>query len=177
VALWVEEYRALEREVQEAMGDLCAKACAACRDRCCKEVFCREARDSPFLEHVRQGIDETVYDRKRGWLGPRGCGIAVGRPPVCYEYVCPEILGELAGPEERYAANVLGEVVAWVGKAAMLDAHPVELDRRGFRSLRGTRLLDRIAEGRRVVEGCKRALTGQPPWPGDVALLAYVAGD
>lgn len=157
---WTAAYQELELEVQEAMRELCGAACAACRRPCCKEVFCREGRDSPFLALVREGVETPGYDPRRGWLGPRGCRLPVGRPPVCYAYVCPEILSRLPGPDHRYAANILGDLVARAGERAAADRHAVELEATALAELRPAQILGRVARLRAALGACRRVLAG-----------------
>jgi hypothetical protein len=177
VSAWIGDYRALELEVQTAMRELCRPSCARCRRRCCKEVFCREALDSPFLALVRAEVGTAPYDPKRGWLGPTGCRLEVGRPPICYEYVCPEILYTLHGDGQCFAANLLGEVMAFVGRSAVGAAHAVELDADALRHLDGRALRRRVARGRAGLAACRRALAGVEVDRGDHEAMARIAGE
>jgi len=144
--------------MQEVMAELCAQSCASCRQRCCKERFCRESVESPFLQAVREGVTGVSYGAKKGWIGPRGCRLEVGRPPICYEYLCPEILYTLDGPDQREAAKDLAEIVAHVGDDLIDGQHAVEVDDQGFDALDRALLEARIDLAILLLEKGKRAL-------------------
>jgi hypothetical protein len=84
-------YISLEKEIQKLIYQICSHYCGKCSLRCCKEEFCRESIESPFLSMLieRQNIK---YDFQNGWISPSGCRLNYGRPLVCYEFFCKDIL-------------------------------------------------------------------------------------
>ncbi len=70
----------LQKITQHAFGEECTK----CTDVCCKEEFCRESIDIPFLRLLSSGTPEE-YNQTTGWCTMNtGCELTLGRPLVCY---------------------------------------------------------------------------------------------
>ncbi|MCC7299484.1 MAG: hypothetical protein IT583_00185, partial [Verrucomicrobia bacterium] len=84
------KYKELERDVQELVSAQCRDVCALCTACCCRADLCEEALESPFL-HAAHGRDELESDRY-GFLTETGCSLEIGRPPVCYEFFCDELM-------------------------------------------------------------------------------------
>ena len=87
----LDSYVVLEKEIQKLIAPLSSHYCSACSGKCCREEICRESVESAFLAALvkRQNIE---YDAQNGWLGNSGCRLEYGRPPVCYDYFCDEML-------------------------------------------------------------------------------------
>src|SRR5438552_18907866 len=99
----LDEYVALERRVQPLASGRCAATCAACRAPCCRAQFCVEAWEAPWLRAAtsRRGAVRAVASALEieGHLAKDGCRLNFGRPPVCYEYACRDVLATLADAE------------------------------------------------------------------------------
>lgn len=121
----LEEYAELEREVQELVTAQCREVCGLCASCCCRTDLCEEALESPFLcaLHGREDLDSDRY----GFLTERGCGLEIGRPPVCYEFFCDELMAAQPDALHRKVLLVLGRLPAYAGENAHGDAHLVEV--------------------------------------------------
>ena len=86
----IDLYIELEKKIKNLVHPFNRQFCAPCAEKCCKEEYCRESIDSPFLLKLiaKQGIS---YDKQKGWLSPSGCRLAYGRPLVCYDFFCDAI--------------------------------------------------------------------------------------
>jgi hypothetical protein len=109
--------RGVHIEVESILQSLAAMQddppCASCASVCCKEVMCRESRDSDFLRFLL-GPQVEAYDVDAGWyvLGS-GCRLGYGRPLVCYEFLCEKFeaqdwtrLKQLSRAFKKLYANV-----------------------------------------------------------------------
>lgn len=124
--LW--RYAALEREVQLLIGERCNKICSLCPTCCCRTDICEEAFDSVFLRKLHgQDRRSISFSDRYGWLNERGCGLALGRPPVCYEFFCDELLASQPSDPHRDILQLLGKLVDYVGRNALGDTHLVDL--------------------------------------------------
>jgi hypothetical protein len=122
------EYAELERRVQSAISRVCRPLCAKCSQVCCRTDICIESRESPFLARLRaQAAPEVEYDSERGFLGPSGCRLPVGRPPVCYSFNCPTILNAQGGSVQVYGLQVISELINFAGRRALGSRHLVAL--------------------------------------------------
>jgi hypothetical protein len=118
------DYRSVERGVGHLMRAVCTPFCSVCPTPCCRTAICREAAESPFLLAVHGSRE--AFDRKTGYLGATGCKLGTGRPPVCHAYICNRIMSKQRSDERRYALDVLGELVGFLGKNVWLKRHLVE---------------------------------------------------
>lgn len=145
----VREYADLERAVSQRMARLCAATCSACASPCCQEAICAESKDSPWLRRVRKkdGENPKRYGED-GWLGKRGCRLATGRPPICYEFYCSALLNAFATGLEQYSAQVLGKLISHAGRRARGDRHLVELDEAALEAANRGRLARNLTEAR-----------------------------
>lgn len=126
--LVVKQYADLERRVQRLMNAACASTCAACAKVCCRPEMCRESLESPFLIMVRtSGSNGTFWNKSRGWLGPKGCRLHAGRPPVCYEFLCQDILANQPDENSRTQLKALAYVLTQMGRRALGSDHLVEI--------------------------------------------------
>lgn len=121
----IEEYTELERGVQVLVSAQCHTGCALCTACCCRADLCEEALESPFLRalHGRSGLDSDRY----GFLTETGCGLEIGRPPVCYEFFCDELMAAQPDALHRDVLLVLGRLPAYAGKNAHGEEHLVEI--------------------------------------------------
>ncbi len=124
----LEKYAAFEAEVSAYSTKIYFNHCSACKGICCKPEYCEESLTSPFLGRLQQHfVPDMVYDSKRGWLKETGCALPVGRPPVCYQFLCDTVLSIRPEPDFRYALTILSNLVNHVGKKARGRKHVVEL--------------------------------------------------
>ncbi len=85
------KYISLEKEIQKLIYQVSIHFCGNCSSKCCREEICKESVESTFLstlvekQHIR-------YDTQNGWLSSSGCRLDYGRPLVCYEFFCEDIL-------------------------------------------------------------------------------------
>jgi len=119
------EYVTLERSVQELVSAQCRKVCELCTACCCRADLCEEALESPFLRAVH-GRNQLESDRY-GFLTETGCGLEIGRPPVCYEFFCDELMAAQPDALHREVLLVLGRLPTYAGEHAHGDAHLVEI--------------------------------------------------
>ena len=113
-------YMSLEKEILKRVRDISYTFCSKCKGECCDEVICRESLESPFLSILtqRQGIQ---YDKINGWLGSRGCRLAYGKPLVCHEYFCEQLL-----TDHQFQASSIQKVIrefAAIGNRAYGNTH------------------------------------------------------
>jgi hypothetical protein len=123
-----EAYAALEMRVNRLMRAACSGICGACCRVCCRAEMCRESLESPFLVLLReQGNNKPAWDDDRGWLGSRGCALTVGRPPVCYEFICPDILEAQPSQAAQARLQELAMLLTQAGRRAIGGDHLVEI--------------------------------------------------
>ncbi len=122
-------YAALERDVQILIGSRCRSFCSNCLSACCcRADICEEAFESVLLEKLHGEKKSTSrFSDRYGWLTERGCTLALGRPPICYEFFCDELLDRLPNDLHRYVLRVLGRLVLHSGKKALGDKHLIEI--------------------------------------------------
>jgi hypothetical protein len=123
------EYQDLEQKVRRLILRACEPFCSACSDCCCNKDYCSESLHSFWLRMAwqLQGYAAAQYDGSEGWLLSDGCRLISGRPPVCYEYLCDRILGEMS--EGVYLDNLkaISALPAFAGKNALGNKHLVTL--------------------------------------------------
>jgi hypothetical protein len=89
----LEAYAVFEDDVRRFSSELWVQWCANCREVCCQAVYCRETLESLFLFLLQKKYSRQAYhNAQNAWLGEAGCKLSVGRPPVCYEFLCANIL-------------------------------------------------------------------------------------
>lgn len=120
----LEDYRAIELRVGRVMQAVCTPFCRVCPTPCCRIAICREAEESPFLRAIHGS--RQAFDPESGYLGATGCKLGAGRPPICHAFICNRIMSQQAGDERRYALDVLGELVGYLGKGVWRRRHLVE---------------------------------------------------
>jgi hypothetical protein len=167
----LEKYAAFETEVTEFTSELLKPWCHNCKGECCKADCCRETLDSSFLSLLLTQFPPRVkFSAHNGWLTKSGCALAMGRPPVCYEFLCDRVLDALATPINRYAMVVLSKLVSYVGQRATGRSHLVEIMDPSDLST-----INFDSFGRRLIEAQKafkvvRSILAEKPIPEDVSL-------
>lgn len=124
----VKYYGEFEIKVQELINQQFGHFCAECQDPCCRLDICEEGADSLFLQRVRAAHQQEEHMTENlGWLEVTGCCLNAGRPPVCSEYLCDELLTHLPSPFERYIAIVLCKLMTYIGENAAGSLHLCEI--------------------------------------------------
>lgn len=122
-------YAALEREVQTLIESRCSMICSNCLSACCcRTDICEEAFDSALLKKLH-GQDRTSsqFSDRYGWIDERGCSLTIGRPPICYEFFCDEILNSQPDDLHRYILTTLGQLVSHAGENVLGDKHLIDI--------------------------------------------------
>lgn len=177
----LDEYVALERRVQPVASGACAPQCATCRDTCCAARYCEESWTAPWLVAIHQragGASRREVGRGHrpleGHLATDGCRLRFGRPPVCYEYACHDVLYALPAHRRKYLFRVISHVMSFAGEEALPGTHLVEVqDLRALTRSRLRRLVRRIALAGRIFDAALR-LFARPDEPGDPSDWAVV---
>lgn len=176
----LDDYVALERRVQAIASGTCAGTCAACRAPCCRAIYCAESWDAPWLRAAtsREGAVRAVTpaDAVEGHLARDGCRLRFGRPPVCYEFACADVLGTIRGDDAKYIFHVISHIMTFAGENALPRTHLVEVqDLSALDAARTARLRRRIALAGRIFEAAARLFAavraGAPGAPADWDLL------
>lgn len=124
----LDAYITLEDRVRELMLAQASPSCSICPAVCCRCDICEESIESAFLSLIHQRVPPAEsYCESYGWLTHTGCTLAVGRPPVCYEFLCDSILLTLPNDDARFALRTLGMLITYVGRKAIGTRHLVEL--------------------------------------------------
>jgi hypothetical protein len=122
------KYAQFEENVNAAMTGMCAGFCRVCARVCCREEFCRETIESPFLSLLHHKFSPpAAYSSENGWLTPAGCALSIGRAPVCYHFLCRDIRASQPTQTDGYVLEVLGALINHVGKYALGRRHVVEI--------------------------------------------------
>jgi len=172
----IEKYGALERRVQELLLLLTGDACRHCAGTCCRHDICEESAHSLFLRRVRQWFDQPRHlSNDCGWLDPDGCVLQYGRPPVCYEYFCDEILESRAARLDRWVLETAGRLVAFAGEQVLNGLHLVEIEHEAdFEKIRPDRLLRRIQRATEALEAIECFIESGRFKPGQTDLLSTI---
>jgi hypothetical protein len=143
-------YADFEAEVRAFSSALWFQWCSTCRKVCCQSVYCRETYESPFLCLLLKNHSHPVSNSTQNdWLGEAGCKLLVGRPPVCYEFLCANILDAWQTGMHRYAMIVLSTLISHIGKKALGSRHLIEvMDPADLKKVRYSRFEKRLSEAR-----------------------------
>ena len=150
----LDAYAAFETAVRRQIAELCAPHCSVCERVCCQPQFCRENVDSPFLTLLSaKTLATAAYSAHRGWLTSKGCALSAGRPPVCYQFSCNQILNAQPDDQHRFRLRVLSNLVPHIGKRALGGRHLVEImDPAQLEKVRFKRFARRLGEARRALQ-------------------------
>lgn len=173
----IKNYTAFEREVIEFTSELLTPWCHNCKGECCQADCCRETLDSSFLSLLlTQNLPREKFSAQNGWLTKTGCALSVGRPPVCYEFLCAQVLD--AGPTliYRYAMDVLSKLVSHVGQRAVGRSHLVEvLDPSDLSAINPDSFGRRLTEARKAFEAVRSILADKPRPPDAAPVLSRIS--
>ena len=155
-------YGAFESEVRVFSSKLWFQWCSNCRVVCCKALYCRETFESPFLFLLLNKYSHQLYNNtQKAWLSEAGCRLSVGRPPVCYEFLCANILDAQQTGMHRYAMIVLSKLVSHIGKKALGSRHLIEvMDPADLKKVRYSRFKKRLSEARNAFDVVQLFLSG-----------------
>lgn len=120
-----ELYADLERGMQEIIRVQCSPLCSQCTQICCRADICEEALESPFLRLVHRQSD--IFSDRYGFLTENGCGLEVGRAPVCHEYFCSDQLYHQPDETHEKMLCILGALIGHAGRNALGNTHLVEI--------------------------------------------------
>jgi hypothetical protein len=118
-------YADLERGVQDLVLAQCRDTCAICSICCCRADICEEAVESPFLRALHG--QEQLHSDRYGFLTESGCALDIGRPPVCYEFFCGDLMAGQPDDECRTRLRILGALPDHAGQNALPGIHLVEI--------------------------------------------------
>ena len=159
----LKDYAAFEAEVNTFCSRLWFPWCSDCSEVCCKKVYCRETLESPFLALLleKYGADPVFYLYQQGWLNETGCRLSVGRPPVCYEFLCSHILYDQKTWKQRYTMIVLANLITHVGKRALGSRHLIEImSLTELKKVKYSRFERRLSEARNAMVIVQSILRG-----------------
>ena len=150
----LKDYAAFEAEVRAFSSELWFRWCSTCPKVCCKAVYCRETIESPFLFLLLKKYPHPISNiTQKGWLSEAGCKLSVGRPPVCYEFLCATILDARQPGIQRYAMIVLSKLISHIGKKALGSRHLIEvMDPADLKKVRYSRFEKRFSEARKAFD-------------------------
>ena len=151
---FIEAYIELESSISELMKTLFSSTCELCTACCCRADICEESTYSAFLRHLLRHADRNPSDMddRYGWLASDGCALEYGRPPICYAFFCDELLARLPDVENRWATQVLGRLLDYVGENALPGAHLVEIeDDDQLKQVDTDPLMERIEHAQEIV--------------------------
>ena len=150
----LQDYAAFEAEVRFFSSELWSQWCSNCRGVCCKAVYCRETIESPFLYLLLQKHSQPIFYRtQKDWLSEAGCKLPVGRPPVCYEFLCDTILDAQQTGMQRYGMMILSKLISHIGKRALGTRHLIEVMKPAdLKKIRYSRFEKRLLEARNAFD-------------------------
>ena len=167
----LKEYAEFETEVIAFTSELLGPWCSNCKGDCCKAECCRESLESPFLSIlISKHLPNAPFSDHEGWLTKSGCALAVGRPPVCFEFLCDRVLDARPAPIYRYAMVVLSKLVSYTGQRANGRSHLVEIMDPSDLSAISPDSFGRRLTGARKAFKVVRSILADKPMPVDAAL-------
>jgi len=122
-------YAALERGVRVLIESQCRPVCSNCLSSCCcRADICKETFNSTLLKKLHGEKESShQFSDRYGWLTERGCGLALGRPPVCYEFFCEDVLTRQPSDTHRYVLKTLGQLISHSGENALGEKHLIDI--------------------------------------------------
>jgi len=153
LSMILKDYVDFETTVRQQIADICAPHCSVCQRVCCRPEYCRENIDSPFLNLIRsKSLPDKAFSAERGWLTSNGCALSAGRPPVCYQFSCSQIIDALPDDQHRYLFNVLSNLVPYIGRRSLGNRHLVEImDPARLTQIKFKRFAARLDEAREAL--------------------------
>lgn len=172
----LKRYAAFEQKIQKHISEQLGQFCAACEGGCCTPTICRESKESLFLIKLRGAYQPDVrYGKVKGWQRSAGCALSVGRPPICYEFICNEIERVYADPLERYLVKVLCRLVTHVGKRLDGRMHIVEMsDEESLQEIRLPSFRQQLQEADAAFRIIRAHRSGKSVDPVDMNVLSKI---
>lgn len=173
----LQDYAAFEVEVRTISSGLWYPWCSNCRKICCNAAYCRETFESPFLfSLVKKQFRQVSYHTQKDWLGKTGCKLLLGRPSVCYEFLCDSILDTQKTGIQRYAMIVLAKLISHIGKRALGSSHLIEImDPANLKRVSYSRFGKRLSEARKALEVVQLILSGTNPDNDALKILSKIS--
>ena len=170
-------YAKFESEVRAFSTQLWFQWCSNCRVVCCKAVYCRETIESPFLFLLLKKYSHRVINNpQKSWLSETGCKLSVGRPAVCYEFLCGNILDAQQTEIHRYAMIVLSKLISHIGKKALGSRHLIEImDPDELKKVRYSRFEKRLSEARKAFDVVQLFFRGHELGRGNLTVLSKIS--
>jgi hypothetical protein len=139
------DYQFLEQKIRRLISWVCFPFCSECGGFCCKKDICHESLNSFWLKFMWKiyNHNSSRYHDSRGWLSSNGCLLPVGRPLVCYEYICDSILEKISEKSHLKCLKELSRLLTLAGQKALGNSHLVTLSSKqiltqlNFEKLRG----------------------------------------
>jgi hypothetical protein len=118
-----------------------------------------------------------VFNKSRKtWLNEAGCKLSVGRPPVCYEFLCANILDAQEMGMHRYAMIVLSKLVAHIGKRAFGSRHLIEvMDPADLKKIKYSRFQKPLSEARNAFDVVQFFFSGHKLEDDDLKVLSKIS--
>ena len=169
-------YAMFESKVRVFSTNLWFQWCSNCRVVCCKAVYCRETVESPFLLLLLKKYSQQGFaGSQKTWLSDTGCKLSVGRPPVCYEFLCNNILDAQPTEMHRYAMTVLSKLISHIGKKALGSRHLIEImDPADLKKVRYSRFEKRLLEARNAFDVIQLFFRGRELETDDLKVLSKI---
>ena len=170
-------YATFESEVRIFSSELWFPWCSNCRKVCCKAVYCRETIETPFLFLLlKKNSHQVSNNTQTGWLSETGCNLSIGRPPVCYEFLCNNILDAQQTEMHRYAMIVLSKLISYIGKKALGSRHLIEvMDPVDLKKVRYSRFEKRLLEARNAFDVIQLFFRGRELETDDLKVLSKIS--
>jgi len=118
-------YVSLEEKITQRVSETAKPVCAECRETCCEEIICRESLHSTFLNRII-GFQDVQYDPEDGWMSAQGCRLGSGKPLVCHEFFCEDILKRFSS--KAASIRELVSDFAGIGNKAYGNTHLLCID-------------------------------------------------
>ena len=148
-------YAALERGIRTLIESRFRPTCSNCLSNCCcRADTCKQSFDSALLRRLHGEKESShQFSDRYGWLTERGCGLALGRPPACYEFFCDKILSSLPNDTHRYVLKTLGQLLSHSGENTLGDKHLIDIQNdEELEAVDIERICERINEARSALE-------------------------
>jgi hypothetical protein len=172
----IEAYGKLEHRILRLTTRLNGEYCRACEGGCCRLDICEESEQSLFLSRVRRYFNEPLHiSSTLGWKESNGCALQTGRPPVCYEFYCDELLEQQSSPLERWILEVTGRLLTFAGEKALPGLHLVEIERsEDLNRIQTRQLLKQVRRAAQALDALEQFAETRRFPPGALDLLNTV---
>ena len=116
------------------------------------------------------------YGTQKDWLSEAGCILSVGRPPVCYEFLCDTILDAQQTGMQRYGMMILSKLISHIGKRALGTKHLIEVMKPAdLKKIRYSRFEKRLSEARNAFDVIRLFFRGDKLENGALKVLSKIS--